>query len=90
MDRDDPEIQSEEEPARPADTGMIGRDDQPPGPGRDTRLTEGDPAAANTEDTTSPVGMSGVDPQHTRLGNQQTPRRPADADASSDDEDGGA
>lgn len=86
MDRDDPEIQQEEEPDRPADTGMIGRDDQPVGPGRDTRLTEGDPAAASTEHTTSPVGMSGADPQRTRLGDQETTTRPASADEPKDDE----
>jgi hypothetical protein len=58
------------------DTGMLGSDAQDPGPGRDTRQTDPDPAATSTEHTTRAVGMSGADPQRTRLGTQETSGRP--------------
>ena len=47
----------------PTDTGMLGSDAQDPGPGRDTRQTELDPAETSSEDPTRTVGMSGADPQ---------------------------
>ena len=65
-------MQHEDETDRQTDTGMIGSDAENPGPGRDTRPTDGDPAAGNTERTTRAVGMSGADPQRTRLGSQET------------------
>jgi hypothetical protein len=60
----------------PTDTGMLGSDAQDPGPGRDTRQTELDPAETSSEDPTRTVGMSGADPQRTRLGTQETSGRP--------------
>ena len=61
---------------RTIDTGMFGSDAENPGPGRDTRQTDPDPAAASTEHPTRTVGMSGADPQRTRLGTQETSGRP--------------
>jgi hypothetical protein len=61
---------------RPTDTGMLGSDTENPGPGRDTRQTELDPAATSSEHPTRTVGMSGADPQRTRLGTQETSGRP--------------
>ena len=58
------------------DTGMLGSDAENPGPGRDTRQTELDPAATSSEHPTRTVGMSGSDPQRTRLGTQETSGRP--------------
>jgi hypothetical protein len=58
------------------DTGMLGSDAENPGPGRDTRQTDPDPAAASSEHSTRTVGMSGADPQRTRLGTQETSGRP--------------
>jgi hypothetical protein len=66
MDRDD----------RSTDTGMLGSDAENPGPGRDTRQTDPDPAATGSEHPTRAVGMSGADPQRTRLGTQETSGRP--------------
>jgi hypothetical protein len=66
MDRDD----------RTTDTGMLGSDAENPGPGRDTRQTDPDPAATSSEHPTQTVGMSGADPQRTRLGTQETSGRP--------------
>ena len=66
MDRDD----------RSTDTGMLGSDAENPGPGRDTRQTDPDPAATSSEHPTRTVGMSGSDPQRTRLGTQETSGRP--------------
>jgi hypothetical protein len=66
MDRDD----------RTTDTGMLGSDAENPGPGRDTSQTDPDPAATSTEHPTRTVGMSGADPQRTRLGTQETSGRP--------------
>ena len=65
MDRDD----------RSTDTGMLGSDAENPGPGRDTRQTDPDPAATSGEHPTRTVGMSGADPR-TRLGTQETGGRP--------------
>jgi hypothetical protein len=65
MDRDD----------RSTDTGMLGSDAENPGPGRDTRQTDPDPAATSSEHPTQTVGMSGADPR-TRLGTQETSGRP--------------
>ena len=61
---------------RPTDTGMLGSDAEKPGPGRDTRQTELDPAETSSEHPTRTVGMSGSDPQRTRLGTQETSGRP--------------
>jgi hypothetical protein len=66
MDRNDPTT----------DTGMLGSDTENPGPGRDTRQTDPDPAAASSEHPTQTVGMSGADPERTRLGTQETSGRP--------------
>jgi hypothetical protein len=61
---------------RATDTGMLGSDTENPGPGRDARQTDPDPAATSTEHPTRTVGMSGADPQRTRLGTQETSGRP--------------
>ena len=61
---------------RTTDTGMLGGDAEKPGPGRDTRQTELDPAETSSEHPTRTVGMSGSDPQRTRLGTQETSGRP--------------
>ena len=61
---------------RTTDTGMLGSDAQDPGPGRDTRQTDPDPAATGSEHPTRTVGMSGADPERTRLGTQETSGRP--------------
>jgi hypothetical protein len=61
---------------RTTDTGMLGSDADNPGPGRDTRQTEPDPAATSTEHPTRTVGMSGSDPERTRLGSQETSGQP--------------
>jgi hypothetical protein len=66
MDRDD----------RTTDTGMLGSETENPGPGRDSRQTDPDPAATSTEHSTRTVGMSGSDPERTRLGTQETSGRP--------------
>jgi hypothetical protein len=66
MDRDD----------RTADTGMLGSETENPGPGRDTSRTDPDPAAASSEHSTRTVGISGSDPERTRLGTQETSGRP--------------
>jgi hypothetical protein len=65
MDRDD----------HTTDTGMLGSDAENPGPGRDTRQTDPDPAATSSEHPTRTVGMSGADPQRTRLGTQEASGR---------------
>jgi hypothetical protein len=69
-------MQDENETDRPTDTGMLGSDAENPGPGRDTRPTDPDPAATSSEHPTKPVGMSGSDPERTRLGTQETSGRP--------------
>ena len=61
---------------RPTDTGMLGSDADNPGPGRDTHQTDPDPAATSSEHPTRTVGMSGADPERTRLGTQETSGRP--------------
>jgi hypothetical protein len=66
MDRDD----------RTTDTGMLGSDAENPGSGRDTGRTDPDPAATSSEHSTRTVGMSGSDPERTRLGTQETSGRP--------------
>jgi hypothetical protein len=53
-------------------TGMLGSDAENPGPGRDTRQTNPDPAETSSEHPTRTVGMSGADPERTRLGTQET------------------
>ncbi|MDF2743046.1 MAG: hypothetical protein K0S88_4422, partial [Actinomycetia bacterium] len=66
MDRDD----------HTTDTGMLGSETENPGPGRDTRQTDPDPAANSSEHPTRTAGMSGADPERTRLGTQETSGRP--------------
>jgi hypothetical protein len=61
---------------RTTDTGMLGSDAENPGPGRDTRQTDPDPAETSTEHPTRTGGMSGSDPRRTRLGTQETSGRP--------------
>jgi hypothetical protein len=61
---------------RSTDIGMLGSDAENPGPGRDTRHTDSDPAETSSEHPTRTVGMSGADPQRTRLGTQETSGRP--------------
>ena len=61
---------------RTTDTGMLGSETENPGPGRDTRQTDLDPAATSSEHPTRAVGMSGSDPERTRLGTQETSGRP--------------
>jgi hypothetical protein len=61
---------------RTTDTGMLGSDTENPGPGRDIRQTDLDPAATSSEHPTRTVGMSGADPQRTRLGTKETSGRP--------------
>jgi hypothetical protein len=61
---------------RTTDTGMLGSDAEDPGPGRDTRQTDLDPAETSSEHPTRTVGMSGSDPERTRLGTQETSGRP--------------
>jgi hypothetical protein len=61
---------------RPTDTGMLGSDADNPGPGRDTHQTDPDPAATSSEHPTRTVGMSGADPERTRLGTHETSGRP--------------
>jgi hypothetical protein len=69
-------MQDENQTDRPTDTGMLGSDAENPGPGRDTRQTDPDPTETSTEHPTKPVGMSGSDPERTRLGTQETSGRP--------------
>jgi hypothetical protein len=63
---------------RTTDTGMLGSDTENPGPGRDTRHTDPDPAAtAGTEDPEATAAMSDADPARTRLGRHEGgPARP--------------
>ena len=65
MDRDD----------RATDPGMLGSDAENPGPGRATRKTDPDPTETSSEHPTKPVGMSGSDPERTRLATQETSGR---------------
>jgi hypothetical protein len=67
MDRDAGQSDRGDE-ARQGDTGMIGSETEEPGPGRDTSLTEPDPAAAGTDQPRGTVAMSEGDPMRTRLG----------------------
>jgi hypothetical protein len=67
MDRDAGQHDRSDEAER-GDTGMIGSEAEEPGPGRDTSLTEPDPAAASTEQPRGTVAMSEGDPMRTRLG----------------------
>jgi hypothetical protein len=68
MDRDDAGTSDRSEEARQGDTGMIGSESEDPGPGRDTSLTDPDPAAASTDQPRGTVAMSEGDPMATRLG----------------------
>ena len=61
---------------RPTAAGMLGSDAENPGPGRDTRQTDPDPAETSSEHPTRTAGMSGSDPERTRLGTQETSGRP--------------
>ena len=68
MDRDDAGMSDRSDEARQGDTGMIGSESEEPGPGRDTSLTDPDPAAASTDQPRGTVAMSEGDPMRTRLG----------------------
>jgi hypothetical protein len=68
MDRDDAGMSDRSDEARQGDTGMIGSESEEPGPGRDTSLTDPDPAAASTDEPRGTVAMSEGDPMRTRLG----------------------
>jgi hypothetical protein len=69
MDRDDAGMSDRSDEAQQGDSGMIGSESEEPGPGRDTSLTDADPAAG-TEQPRSTVAMSEGDPMRTRLGSQ--------------------
>jgi hypothetical protein len=65
MDHDDPRT----------DTGMLGSEAENPGPGRDTRRTDPNPAAASgVDDLESTSAMSDDDPDRTRLGSHERGR----------------
>jgi hypothetical protein len=65
-------MQDENETDRPTDTGMLGSDAENPGPGRDTRHTDPDPAATTgADDPVTTTAMSDADPDRTRLGNHE-------------------
>lgn len=68
MDRDDAGMSDRSDEARQGDSGMIGSEPEEPGPGRDTSLTDPDPAAASTDQPRGTVAMSEGDPMRTRLG----------------------
>ena len=68
MDRDDAGMSDRRDEALEGDTGMIGSEAEEPGPGRDTSLTDPDPAAASTDQPRGTVAMSEGDPMATRLG----------------------
>jgi hypothetical protein len=68
MDRDDAGMSDRRDEALEDDTGMIGSEAEEPGPGRDTSLTDPDPAAASTDQPRGTVAMSEGDPMATRLG----------------------
>jgi hypothetical protein len=67
MDRDAGKSDRADETLQ-GDTGMIGSESDEPGPGRDTSLTDPDPAAASTDQPRGIVAMSEGDPMATRLG----------------------
>jgi hypothetical protein len=74
MSEGDPErtrLGAHEVDVGPDDAGMIGSEREEPGPGRDERLTNPDPAEWSTEAPTAPVGMSEDEPEDTRLGSQE-------------------
>jgi hypothetical protein len=66
MDRDAEKADRGDEVLQ-GDTGMIGSESEEPGPGRDTSLTDPDPAAS-TDQPQATVAMSEGDPMRTRLG----------------------
>jgi hypothetical protein len=68
MDRDDAGMSDRRDEALENDTGMLGSEAEEPGPGRDTSLTDPDPAAASTDQQRGTVAMSEGDPMATRLG----------------------
>jgi hypothetical protein len=62
MDQDD----------RTADTGIVGSEAENPGPGRDTRQTDPDPAETTAaDDPQTTTAMSDADPDRTRLGTHE-------------------
>jgi hypothetical protein len=67
MDRDAGKSDRPDETLQ-GDTGMIGSEGDEPGPGRDTSLTDPDPAAASADQPRGTVAMSEGDPMATRLG----------------------
>ena len=55
-----------------ADTGMVGSETENPGPGRDTRRTDPNPAAASgADDPETTAAMSDPDPDRSRLGRHE-------------------
>jgi hypothetical protein len=57
---------------RTTDTGMLGSDAEDPGPGRDTRRADRDPAATSgADDPATAAAMSDSDPDRTRLGRHE-------------------
>jgi hypothetical protein len=59
------------------DTGMLGSETQYPGPGRDTRRTDPDPAAApGADDLEITTAMSDADSERTYLGTHETTGQP--------------
>jgi hypothetical protein len=57
---------------QPTDNGMLGCDAENPGPGRDTRRTDPDPAATpGADDQAATTAMSDGDPDRTRLGSHE-------------------
>jgi hypothetical protein len=57
---------------RPTDTGMLGSDAESPGPGRDTRQTNPDPATTpGADDAETTAARSDTDPNRTRLGSHE-------------------
>ena len=73
----------DEEP--PRDTGVIGSDAEEPGPGRDTSLTDPDPAATSVDQPRGTVGMSEEDPVRTRLGAHKEAAAGIDDDEAADE-----
>jgi hypothetical protein len=67
--------------ARRRDSGVIGSEEQEPGPGRDTALTDPDPVASSVDQPRETVAMSEGDPVRTRLGAHEDDAEPIGATA---------
>src|SRR5919198_5143434 len=81
MDRDDEQgevvaRQRERADRLADDTGVIGSEEQEPGPGRDTTLTDPDPVADSVDQPRDTVAMSDADPARTRLGAHEVGAEP--------------